>query len=365
MAALAEQDEKITKRIKNFYRSRFFSVYGTLFLVLLVIALKGASGEGQTSLFGNLVKKYVEETAASVANFVPSQNQSAFVSASLKNNFSSDYGRGGNEATFDPQTIQQNSLLANNPVSTDFVENNEKRNQIVEYTVQKGDLLSFIASDYGVSVNSIIWANNLRDADSISPGQILKIPPVSGVIHKVKRGDTVASIAKKYGAGAENIIEFNVLPQDGQLQLDDELIVPDGKLKGSAAAAIAKNSTFSHLPNLGGYYLIPATGYNWGRIHGRNGVDVANSCGTTILAAAGGTVAISDAVGWNGGFGKFIKLTHPNGTETFYAHASKLLVLAGETIAKGQEIAKMGSTGRSTGCHLHFEVHGAKNPLAK
>ena len=80
---------------------------------------------------------------------------------------------------------------------------------------------------------------------------------------------------------------------------------------------------------------------------------------------ADGSVAIADASGWNGGFGKYIKLIHTNGTETLYAHATKVLVSVGEAVARGQLIANMGTTGRSTGCHLHFEVHGARNPLAK
>ena len=111
--------------------------------------------------------------------------------------------------------------------------------------------------------------------------------------------------------------------------------------------------------------MLPAIGFNWGRIHGRNGVDVANSCGTPIYAAADGSVTSAKTSGWNGGFGKFLKILHSNGTETLYAHVSRLLVAAGEYVTKGQQIAVMGSTGRSTGCHLHFEVHGAKNPLAK
>lgn len=374
MAVVAEQDGKITKRIKNFYQSRFFSVYGTLFLVILIIALKGASGEGQTSLFSNLVKKYIEETSASVANIIPSQNQLAFLTSSIELN-PNNPGRGGDEATLEPQTIQQNSFLANNPVSTDFVENGSKRSQIVEYTVQAGDRLSFIASDYDVSINSIIWANNLRDADSISPGQILKIPPVSGVIHKVKKSDTVASIAKKYGVETENIIEFNALPQDGQLQVGDEIIVPDGQIKSSGfayssgKASSPSSSRFSKLPKFGDFaqYSRPLKekGYNWKIFHGRNGIDVANSCGTPIYAAANGTVAISDSVGWNGGFGKFIKIIHNGGIETVYAHNSKNEVKVGDFVEGGKTIiALMGSTGRSTGCHLHFEVHGAQNPLA-
>jgi len=371
VAAIAEQDGKMAKRIKNLYQSRFFGVYGTLFLVILIIALKGVSGEGQASLFSNLVKKYVEETSASMINIIPSQNQLAFLTSSVELS-QNNPGRGGDEATMEPQTIQQNSLLANNPVSTDFADTEFKRSQIVEYTVQKGDLLSFIASDYGISMNSIIWANNLRDADSISPGQILKIPPVSGVIHTVKKGDSLASVAKKYGVETDSILEFNSLPQDGQLQIGDEIIVPDGQIKSNGLAYGNKTSAltasrFSKLPRFSDFtqYFRPLTGgYNWKIFHGRNGIDVAKACGTPIYAAAAGTVAIADSVGWNGGFGKVIKITHNGGIETVYAHNSKILVEAGQNVQGGQQIALMGTTGRSTGCHLHFEVHGAQNPLA-
>ncbi|OGN09133.1 MAG: hypothetical protein A3C64_02830 [Candidatus Yanofskybacteria bacterium RIFCSPHIGHO2_02_FULL_41_12] len=371
VAAIAEQDGKMAKRIKNLYQSRFFGVYGTLFLVILIIALKGVSGEGQASLFSNLVKKYVEETSASMINIIPSQNQLAFLTSSVELS-QNNPGRGGDEATMEPQTIQQNSLLANNPVSTDFADTEFKRSQIVEYTVQKGDLLSFIASDYGISMNSIIWANNLRDADSISPGQILKIPPVSGVIHTVKKGDSLASVAKKYCVETDSILEFNSLPQDGQLQIGDEIIVPDGQIKSNGLAYGNKTSAltasrFSKLPRFSDFtqYFRPLTGgYNWKIFHGRNGIDVAKACGTPIYAAAAGTVAIADSVGWNGGFGKVIKITHNGGIETVYAHNSKILVEAGQNVQGGQQIALMGTTGRSTGCHLHFEVHGAQNPLA-
>jgi len=251
-----------------------------------------------------------------------------------------------------------------------------QRNQIVEYTVQEGDLLSFIASDFGVSTATIVWANKLRSADDISPGQVLRIPPVSGVLHTVLKGDTIAAVAKKYGTSEDRILAFNRLPQDGTLDAGDELIIPGGTMPGgvtvpatvgTASAARLRQSAqqFTHLPDLGGYFRLPAVGYNWGRIHGRNGVDTANSCGTPVYAAADGVVTVADDTGYNGGFGKYIKISHPNGTETLYAHSMKLLVGAGQAVGKGEKIMLMGTTGRSTGCHLHFEVHGARNPLAK
>lgn len=340
-----------------------------MLFVFLLLSFKGSAGEGQPTLFGNLIQEYVEETSAALVNSTQTPAQFADLST-LVALTTDNLGQGGEDTTIiNTAHINDNSLMAHSPTSTDYIDiSSSKRSQITEYTVQPGDLLSFIASDFGVSMSSIIWANRLKNADSISPGQILKIPPVSGVIHTVAKNDTVSSIAKKYDVEEESILSFNGLPRSGELRLGDEIIVPGGIIKGSTVVANTITSaarSFSYLPNLGDYFMLPTSGYNWGRIHGRNGVDIANSCGTPIYSAQEGYVAISDAVGYNGGFGKYIKIVHPNETETLYAHATKLLVSVGEYAQRGQMIALMGSTGRSTGCHLHFEVHGAKNPLTK
>lgn len=342
-------------------------------MVLLVLVFKGNNGEGQASLFSNLVRGYIEETSASIITISQSQNQLADIN-SLAALSGQNLGRGGEESyNLDPSTIQENSLMASNPIATDYIETGFTSNQIVEYTVQPGDLLSFIASDYGVSMNSIIWANSLANADSIKPDQVLRIPPVSGVIHKIKGGDTVTSIAKRYGATSDKILAFNDLAEGQPLDVDMEIVVPDGQIKSTYIAqsgtAVAKR--FSYLPDLGDYFMIPTRGRISQRIHGRNGVDMANSIGTTINAAADGVVTVADSIceakggRCNGGFGYYIKIVHPNGTETLYAHLSKLNIALGQTVAKGQLLGLMGSTGRSTGSHLHFEVHGAKNPLSK
>ena len=359
-------------KFKSFTESRLFNFYGTLVLVFLVLIFKGTNGEGQTSLFSNLLRSYVEETSASIITISQSQNQLADIN-SLVALSGQNLGRGGEESNnFDPSTIQENSLMASNPTATDYIETGFISNQIIEYTVQPGDLLSFIASDYGVSVASIMWANNLANANSIYPGQILRIPPVSGVIHKVKNGDTVASIAKKYGVEPDKILSFNNRKEGQPLDIDEEVIVPDGKIN---SLTITKSGTqptiaqrFSSLPDLGDYILVPTKGRVSQWIHGRNGVDIAASCGTSIFAPADATVAIADVSGYNAGFGIFIKLIHmnsPNGiqAESVLAHLSKSLVKTGDSVKKGQLIALMGSTGRSTGCHLHWEAHGYKLPL--
>ena len=329
-------------------------------LSLLLIIFKGSS-EVQKSIFSDILTKYIEETAASVI-ISPSNNELADI-----NSIFARPGDSGVPKSSTLSTIQDNSIVSRGTILTDILnELTDRGTQISTYTVQEGDTLSFIASDYGVSVNTIIWANSLKSPDAIKPGMELKIPPVTGVVHKVKKGDTVTSLAKKYGVEAEKIISFNFLPQEGNLQEGQELIVPDGKLQTQLAitqTSVAKR--FTYLPNLTDFFRLPTIGFNWGRIHGRNGVDIANSCGTPVYAAADGLVALAKSSGWNGGFGKVLKIAHSNGTETLYGHLSGLLASVGEYVAKGQEIAVMGSTGRSTGCHLHFEVHGAKNPLAK
>jgi len=285
-------------------------------------------------------------------------------------------GQGGTEQDISlPHILGDNSVQAVNAISTDYLDN-FKPNKVIDYTVQPGDVISFIASDFGVSINSILWANKLSSPNSIAPGQVLRIPPVSGVIHTIQKGDTISSIAKKYGADTNKIITFNDLLEDGKLEPETDLIIPDGSVKVtiqpkrsiesgfiSSVTSVAKR--FAYLPDLGDFFKIPTLGFDWGIVHGRNGVDVANTCGTAIYAAANGTVITAIGSGWNGGFGKYIKISHENGTETLYGHLNKILIADGGSVTRGQEIGLMGSTGRSTGCHLHFEVHGARNPLAK
>jgi len=116
------------------------------------------------------------------------------------------------------------------------------------------------------------------------------------------------------------------------------------------------------------YFIIPTTGWNWGQIHYNNAIDVANSCGTPVFAAAEGLITESDAKGWNDGYGQYIIIEHPNGTETLYAHLDENVAPAGKYVSQGELIGYMGATGNThgpTGCHLHFEVHGTSNPLAK
>lgn len=236
-----------------------------------------------------------------------------------------------------------------------------QRGGIVQYSVQKGDTISTIAQIFGVSENTVRWANNLA-GDLIKPGQELIILPISGLIHKVVKGETIDSITKQYQANKEQILAFNDIPTDSRLQINQELIIPNGR-KLVPKVYISQSS--SEWSGLTGYFGAPAKGVLTQSAHGahKNAVDIGNKCGTEIYAAASGMVNNTDSTGWNHGAGQYITIKHPNGTSTLYAHLSKILVKQGQNINKGQKIGLMGSTGNSSGCHLHYDIFGAKNPL--
>ncbi|OGZ33773.1 MAG: hypothetical protein A2174_02010 [Candidatus Portnoybacteria bacterium RBG_13_41_18] len=249
-----------------------------------------------------------------------------------------------------------------NPSGTAFFSG--YRREILTYKVKQGDVPERIAAAFGVSSDTLLAANGLRDGDIIKPGQELVILPINGVRIKVAKNETLESIAKKYKGDKMEIIAFNDLPLDATINIGDYLIVPDGELPTTAPKYTAPTTKFAAKTTLASSWLIyPTSGRSWGRLHSNNGVDVANPCGTPIYAAAAGKVILSDGVGYNGGYGKYIKIQHPNGIVTLYAHASQLLVSEGQQVGQGQLIMLMGTTGRSTGCHLHFEVRGGTNPL--
>ncbi len=244
-----------------------------------------------------------------------------------------------------------------------------------DYTVQEGDTLESIAQKFSISKDTIGVENNLEDLDTVQVGSTLRILPVDGIRKELEEEQTLAALAEKYQVSEQDIREFNGLG-DGEIAYGTDLIIPDAVVPNDekpfyeppVRVASTRTSTArvtpQELPQLSGYFGYPTTGRNYGVLHSSNGVDIANSCGTPIYASAGGTVTTSQD-GWNGGYGSYIKITHPNGVVTLYGHLSQRISQVGSGVAKGELIGYMGTTGRSTGCHLHFEVRGAANPLAR
>lgn len=248
------------------------------------------------------------------------------------------------------------------------------KGEITEYRVMEGDTVSSIAAKFGVSIDTIIWENDLKSVDSIKPKQILRILPEVGMRHVVKRGETVYSVAKKYQSESQAIIDypFNAFADDEifSLMAGQELFIPDGikpkQIVTNTQRYVAK--TVAPIPGVQGEgnFMWPTSGkisqgYRW--YH--RAVDIASKNSPNILASQGGTVV---AAGWSGGYGNMVTIDHGNGYKTLYAHlkTGTTVVGAGQRVVQGQKLGIMGSTGRSTGPHLHFEVISAQgkiNPL--
>lgn len=272
------------------------------------------------------------------------------------------YGEGPTEPSL--ASTMDGSLFKNSSPLT-VITPESARSNITTYIVKQGDKPALIAASFGITTNTLFWANNLTDGEYIRSGQELIILPVSGVRYKVKAGDTISEIAGRFKGDVPKIIVFNDLGPDGSIYEGEYVIIPDGEMPRQVNYRNSSPKYISNFQNLDEYFIHPTAGvgYRSRGIHGHNAVDVAAPCWTPIYAAAGGTVTVSDGYGWNGGYGKYVRISHENNTAAIYAHNIQNEVSPGQNVKQGQIIAYMGSTGRSTGCHVHWEVFEALNPL--
>lgn len=235
------------------------------------------------------------------------------------------------------------------------------RLDIVNYKVQAGDTVFSIADQFGIQPSTIMWANRDLELnpDMLRIGDELVILPVDGVYHKVKKGDTVVSIAKKYKVQPADIVNYawNKLEDENQpLQIGSYLIVPGGEKPYIPRTVSIYNGPIPKSARKGtGTFVWPVSGKitqsYWAH---HRAIDIGSWAGSPVVASDSGYVIYA---GWDkSGYGNLIILDHGNGYRTYYAHLSKILVRQGESVGQGQRIGSVGSTGRSTGPHLHFEI---------
>lgn len=247
------------------------------------------------------------------------------------------------------------------------------RATVIDYKVKESDTVSGIAEKFGISTDSIRWANDLKSIDAIKPGDKLKILPVSGIAHKVKRGETIYSISKKYQANAQAIVDypFNEFSNDETFTLvaGQNLIVPDGIMpqqKPWQATSYLAKTPDAGVVSATGQFVWPTSGnisqrFRW--YH--RGLDIANKAAPGVVAADSGKVILAGYPD-RFGYGNRVIINHGNGFTTLYAHLSKIYVKTGQTVNRGDSIGQMGGTGRSTGIHLHIEIRYngvAQDPL--
>lgn len=270
--------------------------------------------------------------------------------------------------------VSGNALVAQiGPLGTATeIKEDPSSTQISVYIVRSGDSLLQIAKIFNVSVNTIIWANNLGKNPILKEGQTLVILPISGIRYTVLKGDTIKGIVSRHKADLEDVLRYNSISLDSTLHPGDVIIIPAAEpfLPSSPTTGGKKYVSGTNPlhdadgPSYPKYYIRPVKGgIKTQELHGYNAVDIAAAHGTPIYAAASGTVIASVSGGWNGGYGSYVIIIHPNGTQTLYSHNSKNLVTQGQRVEQGEMIAKMGATGQATGSHVHFEIRGAKNPF--
>lgn len=267
-------------------------------------------------------------------------------------------GIGGGEISIVDQSALVSEMGPGGTEADVFVkESTPGADKISIYIVREGDSLNEVAEMFGVTANTIVWANDLS-SKTIKPGQEIVILPVVGVRHEVEKGDTLESVVKKYKADLGEVARYNGVDEENDLVVGTTLMIPNGEVVAPAA-----KRTTSAQASSGSGLIRPARGVKTQGIHGYNGVDIAASVGTPIVAAAGGQVIIARWGSWNGGYGNYVVIKHNNGMQTLYAHLNSIGVSQGQWVSQGQSIGTMGNTGRSTGPHLHFEVRGGHNPF--
>ncbi len=334
-----------------------------IFFILNRYNLSPKENKGANQSPDRATEAFIEETAEltpPLANGTLDLFAASILAVQVSDNFSPDYESEEQDAAF----IDDNGLLSPGASLSGYFSNMKK--EVSTYIVKSGDSPFSIAVKFNINTDTILAANGLNENSTIKPGQKLIILPINGVRVKIAKKDTVAALAKKYSGKENEIRAFNNVYDDKKLVAGDFIIIPNGEMpvvKSTPRISAPKYTRETLQP--GSWLIAPTTGKDWNRIHGNNAIDIANACGTPIYAAAAGTIITADSVGWNFGYGKYIMIRHPNGVVTVYGHASQILVEAGQEVEQGQLIMLMGTTGRSTGCHLHFEVRGARNPMAR
>ncbi len=262
--------------------------------------------------------------------------------------------------------------------SADVIEE-DTAGSISIHHVQSGETIEQIAKMYGVKTSTIRVANSIAAKAGIKPGQDLLILPVDGAQYKVQKGDTVRSIAKKFGgknmteadleSAMSDIAIYNDIETDSVLKAGTELVIPGAELATVTTTAKTTTKGSSKMTSLpaakGGKYQGGKDYFKraWGGVQTQGfhdkyrAKDYGIPIGSKIGAAAAGTV-IAACKGWCGGYGNVITLSHDNGTQTLYAHLSQINVTQGQQVQQFETIGLSGSTGRSTGPHLHFEIRG-------
>lgn len=264
------------------------------------------------------------------------------------------------------------------------------------YVVMPGDSLWSISNTQNIELDTLVGSNSSKTSARLKPGAILRIPNQDGIFYVMKKGETIEAVSKRYGVSMSKIRQVNAEKDIASLNTGDEVFLPGARPEGlvehkdvkiaevkksspAKTTKPAKTTAKAEKPSGSEVAVRKAKGgFRWpvmGRINSpfgwrqhpvtrrrdfHTGIDIKADRNDPIKAAGSGKIAYS---GWMGGYGKVLVVEHPNGQSTLYAHCSTLSVGKGANVSSGQIIARVGTTGRSTGPHLHFEVRNGNSPV--
>lgn len=369
-------------RLKNQPNKTFLGLFISFSFSVVYFTVNILSAHA--GIFSNLINIFTHSTSAQENISRSSLTDTDLLKPTLNSFVTNESSSSNSKNNFNNDTSQidireDGSLVVQSgPMRLSTEKEKPVSDTISLYEVKTGDSLASVAQLFGVSKNTIVWANNLK-SNKISKGDILLIFPMSGIQYTLKSSGTIRDIAKKYNTDANEVAEYNGIAVDTKLAKGEIIFIPDAE--GEIEAELAKIETKTKITTkptvkvvtpkyknnaVAGYFMKPVSGcVRTQGLHGpySTAIDFGCPVGTSIVASAGGTIIRSDASGYNGGYGEVIIISHPNGTQTIYSHLSRIDVSVGDKVSQGQIIGATGNTGRSTGPHLHFETRGTSNPF--
>lgn len=275
--------------------------------------------------------------------------------------FKNSLGRGGFDAHVSnpiEKELVAEATLEGLDIAPEELRQTDSELSYISYRIKKGDMIGFIADEFGVTQDTIISVNNIHSSRLIQIGQYLKIPSMPGILYTVRSdSETVSSISEKYKVEAEKCSSVNNISLNEPLKAGRQLFVPYAELDWITRQEI--NGDLFTRPIKGRYYFTSYFGWRKNPFdsskrtyHG--GIDMACSTGTSIYAALPGKVVTA---GWSNVYGNYVVVAHHSGYKTLYGHMSEITTRKGAFVDTNTRIGRVGSTGMSTGPHLHFAVY--------
>lgn len=223
-----------------------------------------------------------------------------------------------------------------------------------EYIIEEGDNLTVISRKIGANLDTLVSVNKISNANRLRPGQKIIVPNRNGLLYTMKKGESIEDVTERYDVSLKRVLTFNKISDASNIEAGDDIFLPGAKYTlderiDKFGQMFSLPTTITRISSVFGYRVHPITGVRTKHM----GVDIPGRLNTPVYAARKGKVIFA---GYSGGYGNLVIVRHDKGYTTYYGHLNSITTKAGANVGVGVMIGRMGSTGRSTGSHLHFEV---------